>query len=437
MFQHEGLFCMWIGFQPYVFIYKAEYIKAVLTSRLADNKSHDYEYIRHIVGNGLATSYAKENAQRRKLLHPVFHSRALESFIPSFNEHSLVLVNKLKTTINKSWIDITPMLTACTLDILCHTLMGVRINSQEGNEDAFEFTEAVEEITDLIMHRIVRPWFISDTIFFSSSAGQRFRKARKSIDYFVRKTIQDRKKSLKLDLNYNEFNQESKKVNKSFLEVLLEQHAKDSTLTFEDVQDEVATFMFAGHDTSTIVISWVLYLLGLHPDIQKNVYEEQCSIFEKNKTAEVTNEDLKKMVYLENVIKETLRLYPPGPLLGRKSKENIKTGSYIIPAGTNIFLHVYKLHRDPDVFPNPEKFDPDRFSSENYAKRDTFSWIPFSAGCRSCIGQRYGMIETKIILSHILRNFKVTSLDPRDEMKVYMKVTLRWSNPLRLRFSLR
>ncbi|KFM61117.1 Cytochrome P450 4V2, partial [Stegodyphus mimosarum] len=95
------------------------------------------------------------------------------------------------------------------------------------------------------------------------------------------------------------------------------------------------------------------------------------------------------------------------------------------------------LHRDPEVFPNPEKFDPERFSPENIAKYDAFSYIPFSAGCRSCIGQRYAMVEMKIILSHVVRNFKVTSLDPRDKMNIYMKVTLKSVNPMRLRLSLR
>ncbi|XP_035228284.1 cytochrome P450 4C1-like [Stegodyphus dumicola] len=437
MFQHEGLFFMWIGFQPYVFIYKPEHIKAVLTSRLADDKSQDYDHLRHIVGTGLATSFSKMNAQRRKLLQPAFHSRILENFIPTFNEHSLVLVSKLKTTVNKPWIDITPMMTACALDILCQTVMGIRINAQEGNKAAVEYTEAAEEIMDLFVHRIVRPWFSSDFVFFSSSAGQRFRKARKSVDDFTGQVIHEKKATLKVDEDNNELDQYSKKGSKSFLELLLEHHAKDPNLTLKDVQDEVDTFMFAGHDTSTILVNWVLYLLGLYPDIQDKVYQEQCSIFGNNKTADVTNEDLKNMVYLENVIKETLRLYPPGPLIGRKCKESIKTGSYTIPAGTNIYLNIYKLHRDPAVFPNPEKFDPERFSPENNTKRDTFSYIPFSAGVRSCIGQRYGMIETRVILSHIIRNLKVISLDPRDMMNVYMKVTLRWPNPLRLRFSLR
>ncbi|XP_035213116.1 probable cytochrome P450 4ac3 [Stegodyphus dumicola] len=379
-------------------------------------------------------SNGEKNRSRRRLLQPTFHSRILEDYISIFNEHSLILVSKLKKMVNEPSIDISDLIVTWALDIICHTAMGIRINAQEGSQETMEYVKAVEEFLDLVMYRLLRPWLKSDFIFYRTSAGQRYLKVINTYHNFTRKVIQEKKEFIKLDKINNEKSEYSEKGSKAFLEFLLEQHAKHPDFTLDDVREEVDTFMFAGHDTSTIAMSWALYLLGLHPDIQQKVFQELYFIFGDDKTRDVSKEDLKNMIYLEQVIKETIRLYPAASITIRENEEAIKVGSYTIPARSHIATLVYMLHRDPEMFPNPEKFDPDRFSSENIRKRDTYSYIPFSVGTRSCIGQKFAMMEMKVALSHVIRNFRVTAIDPRDKMNVFVMVTLKCLSPIRLRF---
>ncbi|XP_035228283.1 cytochrome P450 4V2-like, partial [Stegodyphus dumicola] len=245
MFQREGAFFMWIGFEPHVGIYKAEYVKKVITSKLADDKSKHYRTFLPIVGSGLATSSGNKHTWRRKLLQPAFHSRILESYVDIFNKHSLILVDKLKMVTNEPWIDITPVVTATALDILCHTIMDIDIGSQQGNHEAEKYVEALDEIMDVLTHRMVRPWLSSDIIFSFTSLGRRFRKAVMITNDFTKKITNQRLESLKLEEENNEYNENLKRGSKSFLDLLLEQHVKDPSFTLEDVQEEVNTFMFA------------------------------------------------------------------------------------------------------------------------------------------------------------------------------------------------
>ncbi|KFM73420.1 Cytochrome P450 4C1, partial [Stegodyphus mimosarum] len=209
----------------------------------------------------------------------------------------------------------------------------------------------------------------------------------------ILQVIQEKKESMKLEKINSENSEYSEKGSKAFLEFLLEQHAKNPDFTVDDVREEVDTFMFAVVDLEFKSKKSLRYSqfyfktlkICLHPDIQEKVFQELYNIFGDDRTRDVSKEDLKNMIYLEQVIKETLRLYPSAPITIRENEEALKVGSYTIPARSHIATLVYMLHRDPEMFPNPEKFDPDRFSSENIGKRDTYSYIPFSAGTRSCI----------------------------------------------------
>lgn len=135
--------------------------------------------------------------------------------------------------------------------------------------------------------------------------------------------------------------------------------------------------------------------------------------------------DLNEMKYLERVIKEGLRLFPAVPKVGRLLTEDVQLDEYKIPKGCMVGVHIYYLHRDKRFFPDPEKFDPERFSSENTAGRHPFAYIPFSAGMRNCIGQKFAMYEEKSVLSSIFRNYRLKSVDNREDVKIVSEIILR------------
>ena len=178
---------------------------------------------------------------------------------------------------------------------------------------------------------------------------------------------------------------EKKPTKLAFLDLLIEAHVNNE-LTKSDIIEEVDTFMFEGHDTVGTNIAFCLYLLAIHPEIQRKVQMEIDEFYcEKGQCP--TYEDLSRMKYLENCIKETLRLYPSIPVMSRRIQgdSGVNIDGYEVPPGTNVIMLNYHLHRDADQFNDPESFNPDRFNSPT---RDNYSYVPFSAGPRNCIGQK-------------------------------------------------
>ncbi|CAL1301841.1 unnamed protein product [Larinioides sclopetarius] len=221
---------------------------------------------------------------------------------------------------------------------------------------------------------------------------------------------------------------------KAFLEFLLKYHFNDPSFTEQHVKEEVNTFMFAGQDSSGMGLSYLLYCIGLYPKVQEKIVKELNEIFENDDVKEVTLKDLKKMKYLECVIKETFRLFPPVPFFARECNETFDVLGHKVHRGSLCFIFSYALHRDRESFPDPEIFIPERFLPENSIGRHPYAYIPFSAGPRICIGQKFAMMELKTVLANVLRRLRVTSLDPIDRVHVVPNMILRNTMPLRLRF---
>ncbi|GBM97371.1 Cytochrome P450 4V2 [Araneus ventricosus] len=414
----------------------------VLSSSTLIDKGKEYNLLAPWLGTGLLTSTGPKWRFRRKLLTPTFHFTILEDFIPVFHEQSRVLVSKLERLDREPWVDVVPLMTSCTLDIICQTAMGVCINAQGDDND--DYVKAVHEIGNAFMYRVLRPWLYPDIIFNCTAYGRRFRNHLQKLQGFTRKVIKDKKADMiasgKLSPVTDKAPEGSpmqRKRRKAFLELLLEHHLKDPTFTEEDIREEVDTFMFEGHDTTAMALSWTLYLLGTHPEIQKVVHDEVDDIFQNDVEREVTREDLSNLKYLECVIKETLRLYPSVPIIGRECKESFQVEGHTVHRGSICIILPRELHQDPDSFPEPEKFDPERFFAENSAGRHPYAYIPFSAGPRNCIGQKFAVMEEKTVLANILRRFRVVSLDPRDRVVVQPNLTTKNVAPLRLRFEKR
>ncbi|UYV77776.1 CYP4V2, partial [Cordylochernes scorpioides] len=172
---------------------------------------------------------------------------------------------------------------------------------------------------------------------------------------------------------------------RAFLDMLLYYHLVEGSMGIEDIQEEVNTFMFAGHDSSALLLYGTMYMLALHPNLQQRVWEELDEIYGDDLDRPITLEDTKKMKYMDCVFKETLRLYSGIPFIGRYISEDVKIGKQTIPAGSNVIVLTYMLHKHPDVYPDPEIYDPDRFLSQNINQRHSFAFLGFSAGPRNCV----------------------------------------------------
>lgn len=168
------------------------------------------------------------------------------------------------------------------------------------------------------------------------------------------------------------------------------QHLIDAGLSDEVIRDQMLTMLIAGHDTSTALLAWTIALLGEHPEIQRRLVHEI--------------DTLEKSPLLDQVIKESLRLFPPIHIGNRQVVEEIRFGEGKIPAGERMFYSIYLTHRDPAIWENAEEFCPDRFAHGR--KTPPFSYIPFGGGPRACVGAAFGQAEARTVIAHLLKTFK-------------------------------
>jgi cytochrome P450 len=170
------------------------------------------------------------------------------------------------------------------------------------------------------------------------------------------------------------------------------------------IRDQLLTMLIAGHDTSTALLAWALYLLAMHGDLQAQARAEVEQVLG---AGEPTTEGIGQLVYLDQVIKETLRLYPPIHLGSRIAATDLTFQDYSFPTGTRILYSIYLSHRHEGYWPNPARFDPDRFAPEEVRRRPAYLYLPFGGGQRNCIGMAFAQVEAKVILARLLQKYEL------------------------------
>nr|CAD7402599.1 unnamed protein product [Timema poppensis] len=408
--EYGSIIRLWLGADLFVVLSDPKYVEVILGSNKWIDKGVNYRYLYDWLGTGLLTSTGAKWKRRRKIITPTFHFKILENFIDVFNLNGQKLVDKLQKEVNGPEFDICPYVTLCTLDIICETAMGISINAQDGG--SADFVEATKVIADAIVCRSFKPWLQPEIIFRMSPTGRGHAKALEVLHGLTEKVIRTRKaeyltkhNSTQEDPSENE-NDIGAKKRRAFLDMLLESVQDGNMMSDADLREEVDTFMFEGHDTTASGVSFALSSLSMYQDIQEKVVEELNSIF-GDSDRNPTNRDIQEMKYLEMVIKETQRLFPSVPIFIRNIKEDVAIDGYIIPKGANVTLAPILMHRDPNFYPDPEIFNPERFSPENSLGKHPYRFISFSAGARNCIGQKFAMLEMKSTVSKVLRNYRL------------------------------
>nr|XP_019553075.2 cytochrome P450 4d8-like [Aedes albopictus]XP_029736368.1 cytochrome P450 4d8-like [Aedes albopictus] len=391
-------------------------------------KSLSYSFIEPWLGKGLLTSSGRKWFQRRKTITPTFHFKILEGFVEVFNRNADTLIEKLKVHEGGAEFDIYSYVSLYALDSICETAMGVQVRAQDDPEN--EYVRDVNRMTELILLRIFSflgmfptlYWYLHPNAWEQRRLVQRLHK-------FTDAVIWKRREQLINGHQEDEVESctESKKK-QTFLDLLLCMTIDGQALSNEDIREEVDTFMFGGHDTTSSAISFTIMQLALHQDIQNKLHAEIVSILKgsNSKTTNLTYNDIQEFKYLDLIVKESLRLLPPISYVGRKLTEDTELNGATIPAGQDIFIPVYMVHRNPKVYPDPERFIPERFAEDgDQNRRGPYDYIPFSIGPRNCIGQKYGMLQLKMTVVRLIANYRVLPSKATGSVKLRTDLVLR------------
>lgn len=423
----EKWYKFWLFNLPVVMVTHPDTAKEILRS--SEPKSHGilgYGGLMPWLGHSLLISNGTKWERNRRLLTPAFHFDILKPYVKIVNQVADVFNNKLSKAAEESKsVDIFCQAGLATLDSLLQCALSYKGNVQELGE-THPYVTAVKKLCHLLVERTCTPLHLSDFIYKLSANGREFYKNCDFVHTFSGNIITERKKILKENPNVLE------KRHLDFLDILLTAKDGDGVgLSDEEIRDEVDTFMFAGHDTTATVIGWSMYALGKNPEQQAKVYDEVKEVLGQRQS--VGWEDLSKLKYLTCFLKEVMRLYTPVPVASRMVSKPITIEGVTIPKGTYIDLGFYHIHHNPDVWPDPWEFKPERFENEDILKRDPYSFVPFSAGPRNCIGQNFAQNEDKIFVARIINRFEV-SIDPQTDNDPHFEAVLRTKGGLHIRF---
>jgi enediyne biosynthesis protein E7 len=375
-----------VGHKALYFFNHPDFAKHIL----ADN-SDNYEkgiglvHARRALGDGLLTSEGELWRKQRRVIQPAFQSRRIAAQVGVIAEEADRLVERLTAAANRSSVNIVTELTGLTLGVLGRTLLDAGLGRFESLGDSFTAVQdqAMFELATL------------STVPMSIPLPQqlRFRRARADLQSIVDELVAYRR---------TEGNDSRDDV---LSRLIVSADAEpDARVGQQRLRDELVTLLLAGHETTASTLGWTLYLIDRDPGVRERLHEEAVSVLGDGPPS---HEDLRRLRYTTMVVQEAMRLYPPVWLLPRRAKRTDEIGPYRVPAGADVLVSPYTMHRHPRFWRDPERFDPDRFAPESTVDRPRYAYIPFGAGPRVCVGSSLGMMEAVVVLATLHRRLRL------------------------------
>jgi cytochrome P450 len=305
-------------------------------------------------------------------------------------------------------LEIRSEMTRLTLGIVCKVLFDTEVE-----DDAAEVARGFSDLMELATFFLVPGSEFLEKLPLPQSI--RFRRAKARIDRVVYRMIRERR--------------QSGEDHGDLLSMLLVAETDGSQrMDDQQVRDECMTIVVAGHETLSNALPWTWYLLSQHPAVEARLHEEIDSVLGDRLP---TIEDLARLPYTEMVLAESMRVYPPVWFLGRRALRPYEVGGFTIPEGSFIVLSQYVTHHDPRYYPEPERFDPERWTPESRASRPRFAYFPFGAGLRGCIGESFAWTEARLLLAVLAQRWKLR-LVPGHPIEVQAVSTLRPKHGIRM-----
>ena len=391
-----------------------DYVKHVLQDnhRNYNKGALSDAYLKPLLGQGLITSEGDFWLRQRRLMQPAFHKQRLAHFGQTMTDKTLAMLDRWQTyAASGEPFDVSAEMMRLTLSIVGKTLFSAEVEDTSG-----EVGRAMEVAQAHVNYRTTHPFSLPER--FPTPRNRRFRQAKATFDRILLSIIEERRRSGedKGDL----------------LGMLLaaRDEATGEGMSDQQLRDETVTLFLAGHETTSNTLTWTWYLLSQHPEVARRLREELSRLL-GGRTPTVA--DIPHLKYTTQVLEETMRLYPPAWVITRGAIGPDEIGGYPIPARALISISPYVTHRHPDFWPNPEVFDPERFTPERAADRPRYAYFPFGGGPRQCIGNNFALMEATLLLATIAQAGQL-DLAPGHRVALEPLITLRPRYGMRMRF---
>jgi cytochrome P450 len=359
------------------------------------------------LGENLLTTDGESWLSRRRLMQPAFHRQRIASFGAAMTDASQLMVQRWRDLPAGAQLDMEEEMMAVTLRIAGQTLFSVDLLGE-----AQALGHAFTDLSAFVNYRMQTAF--PPPPFVPTAHNRRFRRALQTIDRTVQAIIDGRRRQ--------------GGEHQDLLSMLMEARDADTGEAMNDQQlrDEIVLMMFAGHETTATTLTWALYELARNSEAEAKLHAEVDSVLNRRPP---TMQDLPNLPYTRMVIDEALRLYPAAWSLARQALNEDEVAGYMLPAGADLSLMVYNVHRDPRWWDDPEHFDPERFTPERSTGRPHYAYLPFGGGPRLCIGNQIALTEAPLILASIAQQYRLR-LAPGHPVQQRPLLTLRTSNGL-------
>lgn len=368
------------------------------------------------IGQGLLTANGEYWLRQRRLIQPGFYKAKLSVLVDTMFSEVCQFTDRLekKMKSQKDPVDVSAEMMELTLKIVSRSLFTTGISDEQIKDLGIKFTAVQEHIIKEVRQPVFNWWRVLN------GEKKKAKRMSEEVRDILRGIMEVRRKQTE--------------VVGDLLDMLMYSKYEDTgeCMTDDQILDEAVIIFTAGHETTANSLSWCFYLLAQHPEVMEKIRSEYAWIKEQG----ITLESLMKAEYCQMVLSEAMRIYPPAWILDRVALEDDEIKNIKIAKGDLVGLYVYGTHHDPDLWPKPEEFKPERFTKDAFKKNHTYAYYPFGGGPRLCIGNHFAMMEMQMTLFKLLDKFDWTLAD-NENVALKPMITLRPAKVIKMNLSIR
>ncbi len=385
-----------------------ELVREALVTQAANfpKDDRDVKILDRVIGHGLVSSNGEEHKRQRRLTQPAFHTRRIDAYAGVMVDYTEAMLDEWG---DGATMDVNETMRELTMYIVARSLFGAdRVAMRDTAERIGQAIHVIQAIAD---KEFQSPFLLPD--WLPTPTNRRRQEATGVLYETIDRLIAERRATA--------VDGQIQDTGDLLSMLLLSRDESGDRMSDQEVRDQLVTLFVAGHETTSNALTWAWYLLSQHPEVEERLHEEVDAVLGERPPA---LSDLPRLPYTMQVIKEAMRLYPPAWVINvRRAAADTTLGGYQLRRGELLWISPYVMHRRPAYFPDPERFDPDRWTPERERALPKFAYMPFGGGPRICIGNGFALMEAHLIVAAVARRYRLR-LAPSQAIALNAQITL-------------